>query len=289
MSSTAASAIDQSGLVRWAPFGVPVVPEVRITKRGLVGRRLVVGVVAVGHRLLQRRLAERAGRRRARRRSARTPGSTPDSRVLELFVVDQRLRPLALHHVDQLRAGEHRVQVERRGAELGRRPGVASRKPRWLRAMIPTPSPGPIPIAANSWPSALERLCRRSQVSEPRSSRIAISCGCSIAAVATPVAGQTPQRRKVRAHAQGLVRAHRRDHARLAHNPSPRREDLRQPPGRPCHPYLPSNRKDYWPGSQEAISVPYRSGFSRPRPRRRRYRRCPRRGRSNPCPRWWSP
>ena len=37
MSSTAASAISPSGLVRWAPFGVPVVPEVRITKRGLSG------------------------------------------------------------------------------------------------------------------------------------------------------------------------------------------------------------------------------------------------------------
>ena len=33
------AAIDSSpsGLERWAPFGVPVVPEVRITKRGLSG------------------------------------------------------------------------------------------------------------------------------------------------------------------------------------------------------------------------------------------------------------
>ena len=35
MSSSEASVISPSGLVRWAPFGVPVVPEVRITKRGL--------------------------------------------------------------------------------------------------------------------------------------------------------------------------------------------------------------------------------------------------------------
>ncbi len=33
----AAIASRPSGLERWAPFGVPVVPEVRITKRGLSG------------------------------------------------------------------------------------------------------------------------------------------------------------------------------------------------------------------------------------------------------------
>ena len=32
-----ATASSPSGLERWAPFGVPVVPEVRITKRGLSG------------------------------------------------------------------------------------------------------------------------------------------------------------------------------------------------------------------------------------------------------------
>src|SRR5215212_10912743 len=70
-------------------------------------------------------------------------------------------------------------------------------KPRWLRHMIPTPSPGPIPIAAKEWASALERRCRRSQLRAPRSSTIASSCGWWIASVATPVAGEAPQRRKV--------------------------------------------------------------------------------------------
>src|SRR4051794_28505373 len=70
-------------------------------------------------------------------------------------------------------------------------------KPRWLRHITPTPSPGPIPIAAKEWASALERRCSRSQLSAPRSSTIASSCGWWIAAVVTPVAGEAPQRRKV--------------------------------------------------------------------------------------------
>ena len=37
LSISAAIASRPSGLERWAPFGVPVVPEVRITKRGLSG------------------------------------------------------------------------------------------------------------------------------------------------------------------------------------------------------------------------------------------------------------
>jgi len=45
----------------------------------------------------------------------------PGQQVGELLVVDERLRALTLHHLDQLRAGEHRVEVERRGADLGRR------------------------------------------------------------------------------------------------------------------------------------------------------------------------
>ena len=135
---------------------------------------------------------------------------------------------------------------------------VVSRKPRWLRAITPTPSPGPIPIAAKAWASALERWCRRSQVSEPRSSRIAISCGCSIAAMATPVAGEAPQRRKVAPDAQRLVRTHRPDDPGLVQHP-PLEEEVRDGPPDVCfHPYPPSNREHYWPGGQQAIPVSYR-------------------------------
>src|SRR4249919_2400850 len=70
-------------------------------------------------------------------------------------------------------------------------------KPRWLRHMIPTPSPGPTPIAAREWASALVLRCTRSKLSEPRSSISIVSCGYLCAAVATPVAGEAPQRRKV--------------------------------------------------------------------------------------------
>ena len=57
LSISAAIASSPSGLERWAPFGVPVVPEVRMTKRGLSGGGLQVGLVAGGDQLLQRRLA----------------------------------------------------------------------------------------------------------------------------------------------------------------------------------------------------------------------------------------
>jgi hypothetical protein len=72
--------------------------------------------------------------------------------------------------------------------------------------MIPIPSPKPIPMSAKAWASALERRCRRSKLSEPRSSMIAISCGWWIAAVAIPVAGEAPQRRKVEPTRSALSR-----------------------------------------------------------------------------------
>ena len=103
-------------MLRWAPFGVPVVPEVRITKRGLSGGGLrsesslaAISVSSVGSVGL-----------------AVGPGDDPLDAVVdpleqagELLVVDEHLRPLAPGHLDQLRAGEHRVQVEGAGAELG--------------------------------------------------------------------------------------------------------------------------------------------------------------------------
>src|SRR6188474_3873191 len=54
-----------------------------------------------------------------------------------------------------------------------------------------------MPIAAKAWASALVRRCTRSKLSEPRSSISIVSWGYLCAAVATPVAGEAPQRRKV--------------------------------------------------------------------------------------------
>ena len=83
---------------------------------GMVGRRLQVGVVVGGDQGVERRLVGLAV----------GPGDDPvDGRVDpleqagELLVVDEHLRFLAAGHLDQLRAGEHRVQVERAGADLG--------------------------------------------------------------------------------------------------------------------------------------------------------------------------
>src|ERR1700755_928992 len=103
MSISEASVISPSGLVRWAPFGVPVVPEVRMTKRGFSGG----GARAAGAPGAVRRAADRSPPRRPPRgRGAVVPGDDPPHRrvdagqqALELLVVDQRLRPLAVHHV----------------------------------------------------------------------------------------------------------------------------------------------------------------------------------------------
>jgi hypothetical protein len=54
---------------------------------------------------------------------------------------------------------------------------VASMKPRWLRHMIATPSPTPIPSAASAWASAFERSWTSRKVSVPESSMIATSSG----------------------------------------------------------------------------------------------------------------
>ena len=106
--------------LRGAPFGVPVVPEVRMMIRvwwsgtpgsGVVGLALDQGVegVVVGvlvgvrqHPGVDVRLLEHPG---------------------ELLVVDHDGRVLPLEHVDQLRAGERGVEVDQVGAELGRGDG----------------------------------------------------------------------------------------------------------------------------------------------------------------------
>ena len=80
LSISAAIASSPSGLERWAPFGVPVVPEVRITKRGLSGRRLQVRLVAGGDQLLERRLVGLLAVVDPADRRGRPSPSTPSSR-----------------------------------------------------------------------------------------------------------------------------------------------------------------------------------------------------------------
>ena len=114
----AAIASSPSGLERWAPFGVPVVPEVRITKRGLSGGgfRFESSFSAIS----ESRVGPSAlpvGPGDHPRHALVDPVEQPG----ELLVVDEHLRALAAGHLDQLRPGEHRVEVEGAGAELGRR------------------------------------------------------------------------------------------------------------------------------------------------------------------------
>ena len=114
-SMRAASAVNPSGLERCAPFGVPVVPEVRITKRGLSGG----GSDWSRH---WRRSANRASVPRSRHRSTRLrashsrpphPGAPRTPRRRQGPWVSH-----AAHHLDQLRTGEHRVEIEGAGTEL---------------------------------------------------------------------------------------------------------------------------------------------------------------------------
>ena len=135
----AAIASRPSGLERWAPFGVPVVPEVRITKRGLSGGGLrsesSFSAISESER---RPLGLAVG-----------PADDPRDALVdaveqagELLVVDERLRPLAAGHLDQLRAGEHRVEVEGAGAELGGGQGRLDEA-----AVVAAHDPDPVAVA----------------------------------------------------------------------------------------------------------------------------------------------
>ena len=65
--SSAAAGSSESGWLRDAPFGVPVVPEVRITTRPGLGGRHDVGLVALLDELLERRVGQVGRRARATR------------------------------------------------------------------------------------------------------------------------------------------------------------------------------------------------------------------------------
>ena len=126
-SKSAPAVISPRGGLRGAPLGVPVVPLVssttpperrarpRAREASLVADDVLQRRVVVGRSLWvldPRPVAQHA-----------TVGAFEQAG--ELLVVDQRLRTLALHDVDQLGPGERGVQVDGRAAELGvRRHGV---------------------------------------------------------------------------------------------------------------------------------------------------------------------
>ena len=85
---------------------------------GLVGRGLEVRVVVLGDQRVEGRpLGVPVGPADHPRHAL----VDPVEQAGELLVVDEHLGALAAGHLDQLRPGEHRVEVEGAGAELGRR------------------------------------------------------------------------------------------------------------------------------------------------------------------------
>ena len=109
------------GEPREAPFGVPVVPEVRIVWRpsrsGGSGRARVAAL----DQLLERGSASSSSLLVGPRDEALAAVQRVLEQLGELGVVDDRARLLALDHLGQLRAGERGVEQHRVGAELGQR------------------------------------------------------------------------------------------------------------------------------------------------------------------------
>ena len=153
---SSATAASMPASLRGAPFGVPVVPEVRMTMRACRSRRrrgrrrgtpAISGLERVG---ALGRLASVQARSRC---STSAPASS--SVNSSSWITTPRL--LALEHVDELRAGEGGVEVEDVGAELG--DGDAwRRRSRGGCGTSPRPqSPSPTPRSRSAWARALLR------------------------------------------------------------------------------------------------------------------------------------
>ena len=236
----------------------------------LVGRRLAVALVARRDQRLERRLSGLAV----------GPGDDPPHAPVdpveqpgELLVVDQRLRPLAPRHLDQLRPGEHRVEVERAGAELGggqRRLDEA--------AVVAAHDPDPV---AGADPDPGERVGERvgAALELLPGERAALVDQRGRVGVVERGGGDAGRRRCPPAQEGGAdlqrpVRPDRLEDAGFAQHP-----DLeRFVRGR-----LPRRRGDRSEPAHRAAN-PIR--YPRKPPLCRRF---PRRGRPSPCPRWWSP
>ena len=179
-----------SGWARWAPFGGPVVPEVRITKW----------------------LDSSGGSRsesswdRISSSSVGSPASSPSvhattpqvaarlrQQLRELAIVDQCDGLLALHDLCELRPRERRVHVQAVGAELRareRRLDEPTVVPAHDRHAVSRSHSGRSQAAGER----VDRRCSSEKVSEPASSSTAASVGYPIAPVAIPAAGEAPQR-----------------------------------------------------------------------------------------------
>ncbi len=235
-----------------------------------VGRRLQVGVVAGGDQRVERLLLRLA------------VGPADDARDAlvdaveqagELLVVDQRLRPLAPHHLDQLRPGEHRVEVERAGPELG------GGKGRLDEAAV---------VAAHD-PDAVSRP-------DPHLGEgVGEGVGAAVHALEGERAAFVDQHRLVRVFVRRGGDAGRRRGSPAQEG----RDDLGGPvgPRGADDPRLAQDlRLEGRVGDRLAHARSYGTESShrtgkviRYRPRPRRCRRSPRRARSSPCPRWSSP
>ena len=273
LSISAAIASSPSGLERCAPFGVPVVPEVRITKRGLSGGGFrsdssppAISCSSVGSAGLLALV---------------DPADDAGDGVLhalqqagELGVVDQRLRRLAARHLDQLRPGEHRVQVEGAGAELG---GGESRLDE--AAVVAAHDPDPVAVAdAHRGEGVGERVGAAVQTLEAE--RAALVDDRDLVRVVDRGGGDPGRRRGAPARKVAPIfaapcRAASARRSRPRAGPSARRPSRRPMPAA-CAALVAENP----PSGAKTI---------RSAPRPRRCRRFPRRGRSSPCPRCSSP
>ena len=104
-----------------------------------VWRRLQVGVPGGGDQRVERR---RLGIALGPADHPLDAAVDPVEQILELFVVDERFGSLATRHLDQLGPGEHRVQVEGAGAELGGRERRLDEA-----AVVATHDPDPVAVA----------------------------------------------------------------------------------------------------------------------------------------------
>ena len=113
-----ATGSSDSGCLRLAPFGEPVVPDVRITMRPFSagGTTSEASPPAMRSSSSWSACLASSPSVQATKRLRRRPASATS--VGELLVVDDRLRLLALADLGDLRPREHRVEVERVGAEL---------------------------------------------------------------------------------------------------------------------------------------------------------------------------
>ena len=118
IASNAAAGSSERGCERAAPFGVPVVPDVRMIALPRSAGGIEVGDVAGPDQVLQPRVVRRALLGVVPRDVALAAPRRVVHQLFELVVVDQRLRLLALGDVGELRARERGVEEQHVRAQL---------------------------------------------------------------------------------------------------------------------------------------------------------------------------